>query len=419
MTYVEFFDKNAIENICTCLTDIPERVIFIGTDRDAMNAHIANYERVFKARGHNIEFICKTASKSNIDNAVRLLSGIVEEYEDVVFDITGGEKILALALGIVYEQHKDKNIQIHRVNINNNVVSDCDKDGKTVFKNLPNLTVEENIRIYGGDIVYGDIDDLNVTYVWDMTPEFEKDIESVWSVCKNNPKEWNIQAGIFEAICGAGECSADGLSYTAEIFKVSKYLSRGGIWFDTKQSIIKKLLKYDLLTKYSCSDEKVEISFKNEQVKKCITKAGQALEMKIYLTAKNLKDKEGNAVYEDAQNGVVIDWDGRFHDEETEHRFDTENEMDVMLMHGIVPVFVSCKNGKVSVDELYKLSTVAERFGGKYAKKVLAVTDFDMSGDAANYIAQRAADMRITVIDGVGKMSDERLCDELRTAWSR
>ena len=133
MTYIEFFDRTAIENVCICLTDIPERVIIIGNDMKELNRHIANYKRVFADRGYDIEFIPRTVSKSNLTHAVRLLSDIVETYDDCAFDITGGEKILTLALGIVYEQHKDKNIQIHRMNIHNNAISDCDKDGNTVF----------------------------------------------------------------------------------------------------------------------------------------------------------------------------------------------------------------------------------------------------------------------------------------------
>ena len=45
-----------------------------------------------------------------------------------------------------------------------------------------------------------------------------------------------------------------------------------------------------------------------------------------------------------------------------------ENEVDLILLHSTVPVFVSCKNRFVSSDELYKLDSVSRRFGGKYAK---------------------------------------------------
>ena len=45
-----------------------------------------------------------------------------------------------------------------------------------------------------------------------------------------------------------------------------------------------------------------------------------------------------------------------------------------MLMRGVIPVFVSCKNGAVDSNELYKLNTVADRFGSIYAKKIIAAT---------------------------------------------
>lgn len=113
-----------------------------------MKKHIANYQRVFSDRGQNIESLFETVSKSNLDAAVEVLSEIVETYDDCVFDITGGEEILTLALGIVYSKYSDKKIQIHRFNLRNNTVYDCDKDGTTIYKETPTLSIEENIRIY-------------------------------------------------------------------------------------------------------------------------------------------------------------------------------------------------------------------------------------------------------------------------------
>lgn len=416
MTYIEFFDKNAIENICACLIDTPQRVIFIGSSADEMNRHIANYKRVLGGRGHDIEMMVKSIDKRDFDGAVKLLTDIVETYENCVFDITGGEKMLILALGVVFERYKEKNIQIHSINVNNNVICDCDKNGKEVFRVIPAFTALENVRIYGGDIVYGDIDTTNVTYRWKLDEDFEKDIENIWKVCKYNPKEWNIQIGILDAVCGAGEASRDKLTYIAEISDINRFLSKSKSWFSVKEGIIRKLQMYGLVTEFYRDKKTVKIAFKNEQVKKCLTKAGQALEMKVLVCASNLTDKDGEHVYTDVQNGVVIDWDGKIR-KEGDSKCDTENEVDVMLMHGIVPVFVSCKNGKVTVDELYKLNTVAHRFGGKYAKKVLVATDLDMSGSVAKYILQRAEDMKITVIDNAAKMSEGELSEKLSSVW--
>ena len=48
------------------------------------------------------------------------------------------------------------------------------------------------------------------------------------------------------------------------------------------------------------------------------------------------------------------------------------NEIDVIALDGFVPVIVSCKCGnQANKDAIYELETVARRFGGKYARKML------------------------------------------------
>ena len=104
------------------------------------------------------------------------------------------------------------------------------------------------------------------------------------------------------------------------------------------------------------------------------------------------------------------------YDEVTENKYDTENEIDVMMMHGVVPVFISCKNGEFTADELYKLNTVAECFGGKYSKKVLVSTAIDtFKKNTKEYLKQRIKDMDIKLISNVQAMSDGELAKELKS----
>lgn len=417
MTYIEFFDKNASENIAACLTLAPERVIYIGDNAKVMKKHIANYQRVFTKRGHSISFFYKTVSKNNLENVVRLLSEIVETYDDCVFDVTGGEELLNLALGIVYSRYPDKNIQIHKFNLRNNTICDCDKDGTTIYRDAPALSVAENVRIYGGDIVYGAVDEGN-TYLWDLNEDFLEDIERIWNICKGNVRLWNMQIGILDTLERVGNRSEDGLTTTASRAALEDYLSRHKLKYKKAKGIISSLLKQGLLTWFWDEDDTVTASYKNPQVKKCLTIAGQALEMKMYTMARAAADKDGNPVYNDALNGVVIDWDGELHDEETEAVYDTENEIDVLLMHGVVPVFISCKNGMVTAEELYKLNTVAERFGGQYAKKVLVANALDSMGEAGNYLRQRAEDMNIRLLEKIQDLDDSELERKIRSFWS-
>lgn len=413
MTYVEFFDKCSIENIGSCLTRIPERVIFIGNDSKLMTKYIEYYSKVFSERGENIEFLFQTTSKSNADKAIRLLSEIVETYDDCVFDITGGNEILLFALGAVFAMHPEKNIQIHRINFQNGTLFDCDKDGKTIYEGFPMLSVDEHIRIYGGSVVYGNIDQ-GYTYMWDLNPLFLKDLDIIWDICRADVSRWNKQIGCFAAVEALGYVSNDGLTITVPQAVLEAQSSmQYHVYFE---EIVNKLLAKGLLKSYENSEEAgLKISYKNKRVKKFLTKAGLALEMKIFTAAKNTYDN-GAPVYNDALNGVVIDWDGVACSKKG--GYDTENEIDILLMHGTVPVFISCKNGAVTSDELYKLNTVAERFGGKYSKKVLIATALDPLDYVNQPLFQRAEDMDIKVITGIQNLDDNELKKKLKNLWN-
>lgn len=405
MTFVEFFDKAIIENIYACLVEIPDRVIMIGHNKDFMLKHKARYEKFFLDRGHRVEFICHSVSRSNLEKAVELLDEIVTQYEDCVFDITGGENILSVALGVVWERHKGKNIKIRRFNIAKS----------SVENGAPELTVEENIRVFGGDIVYSDINGED-TYLWDMSPDFRQDIEDMWAVCKMDARKWNTQIGVLEAADIIGQKNRNGLTVTADIHQVNDYLRRHRASYKKFEDIIGGLENKGLIADFWSDDDTFRITYKNHQVKKCLTKAGQVLEMKVFMTAKDLTDSDGKPVYNDVVNGVSIDWDGVFHDEETDGKYDTENEIDILMMHGMVPIFVSCKNGVVSADELYKLNTVAERFGGKYAKKALVVNSLK-DDDFSKYFCQRAKDMGISLLVNIQNMTQEQLERRVSTLW--
>ena len=82
-----------------------------------------------------------------------------------------------------------------------------------------------------------------------------------------------------------------------------------------------------------------------------------------------------------------------------------------------MPVFVSCKNGNMDPNELYKLETVAQRFGGKYARKVLIAPMVDDLGEKGDYIRARAADMDIRVVYNFDHMTYEEMKREMKCLW--
>ncbi len=417
MTYIEFFDKTAAENICTSLINPPDKVIFIGDSKKLMEKHAERYRELFIERGFVVDFEWKSVNKNNLQTIVRILCEIIEENDDCVFDLTGGDDLYLVAIGIVAERYKDKQLQMHRFNIRNGTVIDCDQDGKTITENGSlQMSIEENIRAYGGDIVYDNVKKKG-THRWDITPEFCRDIRRMWKICRKDVHLWNIQIGVLEIAKRLGQTSEEQLKITVPSEHLLNALSGKGTDYVLVKDILARLYKADLITEYSYDEELFTVGFKNLQVKRCLTKAGQALEMIIYISAIEAADNEGIPTYNDVLNGVCIDWDGEIHTESK--AYDTENEIDVMMMHGIVPVFVSCKNGSVDVNELYKLNSVAHRFGSKYAKKILVATALASATDFDEYFRQRASDMNIALVEGVQNMSEAELTKCVRGFWSR
>ena len=97
---------------------------------------------------------------------------------------------------------------------------------------------------------------------------------------------------------------------------------------------------------------------------------------------------------------------------------ETENEIDVLAMHGMIPVFISCKNGYVDIDELYKLNTVAQQFGSGYAKKVLIASSLNKETGFGDDLADRAEAMGIRVLaNETSSCTVDELAEKLKYLW--
>ena len=403
-TYVEFFDRTSVENICACLISTPKSVVLVGTDEKELNRVICIYEKMFEKRNRTVRFAKELLPNWNTEEIIKTLEKIRNEHENCIFGITGGEERVIYALGRLSERYGD--IQVHRVNIQDNEVYDCDMDGKTIEHGVPQLSVEENIRIYGGKIMYGDVHSER-TYTWDLEKDdFETDIQAMWEICRDYFRPWNKQTGAFKHMVEDGTTNEDGIVVTAK--------KPDGKSYYINEDVRKRLEEARLATIEIGTDKTYTVTYKNLQVKRCLTQEGLALELKVYLTAKRLGGE--TPIYNDVVNGVLIDWDGIPPKKEKEHA-NTKNEIDVLAMHNMIPIFISCKNRDyMEIDELYKLSTVADRFGGKYAKKVLVVRELK-DDKFRETLLQRAKDMEIEVIIGTDITNDDHLKDRLEKMW--
>jgi hypothetical protein len=265
MTYIEFFDKNATENIVACLAKAPEKVILVGNRREELIKQAELYESFFADRDKHIDFVPMPLDSKKLDSIVDALSKIVDEEPDCIFDLTGGEDLYLVAVGIISEKYKERHIQMHRFNIRNSTVEDCDRDGITVVtEGIPAITVRDNIRIYGGNIKYTNNVFSRGTYEWLMDGEFVEDIKRMWDICKTDVRKWNTQINVFQA---ASECAVDNeLSISISHSRLIRQLKNKE--YVEFKDIITALKKAGVITAYSSNETEFKITFKNPQVKK-------------------------------------------------------------------------------------------------------------------------------------------------------
>ncbi len=374
-TIIELFDTEQIENIVSCFALKPEKIIFLGFEirRDKRMALENFFDR------SKIKPVLEYAviHERSVLCAADRLREITDKNKECAIELTGGDEVIAAAIGIVAAE---RNIPIFRYDI---------KKGKTIgilnfsgppVASRPKMSVEEGIRLYGGSIISSENKKLS--------PALEKDVEELWRLYSENYGFWNRQMAVISGIEGR-EVNISPMTVNREI--------------------LRRLSEKGFIRGFRMTKNTVYFKFRDNRIRELFAKSGNLFEQYVFLAAKKAA-VNGERYFNDVLRGVCVVWDA-----ESRGGFDTTNEIDVIAMHGIVPIFISCKSGEVKKEALYELEAVAKKFGGRYAGKILAVTGSGQS-KSRQYLSRRAADMGITVIDSIDNKSVASLCRDLINA---
>lgn len=391
MTLIEFFDRSPIDNIIGTLLLRPEQVIFVGFSND-MNEQKKLYEELLRARGIRTEILVRNVNRNQLSETVEAFEEIVTTYPDCVFDLEGGDEIYLIAVGIIYERYK--NIRFQRINLLTDRVQDLDEKTKDPVIQGQDLSLEEYLGISGGEIVYTRNNCVK-TYDWRMDQALKNRIHVLWDICLQDIGRWNSTINTLDKV---GDLFQQKGKPTWRFFpdNARQALAEKGDRYYLNNHLMSRLANERYILDLIMNGDQVSFRFRDETVERILTNAGQILELWVAAVMMDIQDPKvrGKALYHDVKVGVHIDWNQN--DNDNTHQ--TVNEIDVLAMKKNVPVFISCKNGGFTVDELYKLQTVAKRFGGEYAIVVLVASHIDEDDHNAKYILTRANDMGIRVI---------------------
>lgn len=400
MTIIEFFDKEMLDNIIGTLIYEPERVVLLGRDLNKLQSIKSDMEAILAEKKIKTEILTQQVNTSDFSCITEKLNELIDTYPDCVFDLTGGEGLILVAMGAVSQKRK---ITMHTICPKRQKVKTI-KSGiqHTEWKNV-SLSPSQAVELFGGNLATG-LFGTEKLCKFKINETSVRDITAIWHICRNNPADWNTAIDSLSSIVDI-HGKKRGLSFTLpkNYFKQKKNTSHKVLCL---QNILSKLILTGIISEEITKDSRI-CTFKNFEMLEILTKSGNALELYTLLSVLKTQKSPGVPLVKSAVSGAVIDWKNPYVSYD-----DVINEIDVFAMSGVIPVFISCKNGGVDSNELYKLNTVAEKFGGKYAKKILVMTN----ANVRDSFIKRANAMDIKLIKNTNSLSLDEFIKKLENS---
>jgi hypothetical protein len=363
----EFLGDEPIENVITCMHFKMDKVVFFGY-YDTVSRQRENTEIFLRDFCNVPDVVFHVVSQKDIHSVENLMRREIERelaaQNRIYFDITGGESLILVSLGILSREYKTP---MHVYDIPSDKLIELEEDAaQCISKNVPAHTIpwdlDTYIRMWGGVInsrLHKGGKDVT-------DPASAEDVTRIWEVARTHWDDWNS----FSRFLRENFLPDGNLDVKKRAGEILRALQNADTNFKTPRqlnALLDVLEEAGVLLHVIHSDGQYAFRYKSREVKDCLWDGGSILELHTYLEEKQQCD--------DCRIGVHLDWDGIIHSRPGE---DVLNEIDVLTLKGNVPTFISCKSGKVigntALYAMYELETVADRFGGKYARKILKIT---------------------------------------------
>ncbi len=371
-TIVEIYDEEPIYNVLSVSEFKPTNAVYLGSqklkNKKARNRILSH----FRSTGINTKCFFYPTDMHSISSIIAELENIFSIFGDIAIDVTGGNETALIAIGMFV---RDRNVPLfgfdYRKGCYRNIFGFSIIDGT---ESKVGITVNSVLTLHGGAMKSHGHVSLD-----GLTKEAEEDIFNVWDIYAAHHREWNRTVSYLQHISKNLYDNELRINNSKGIILGEKSIA------SANRSIMDKLYDRGIIVNYKNNPKNISFKYKNQLMKSCLTDIGICLELYVYASA--IK----SSLFDDVQISVVIDWDGKLDD-----KINTINEIDVIITHGVVPLFVSCKSGIPTVIALNEIKMLAKRFGGALAKPVL-VTMSDVC-EKDKYLCRRAEDMNVTII---------------------
>ncbi len=382
-TLIELYDERPIENVLAAEMFRPEEVILVCPPEKASDTEWRQTIRDYFLH-RRVELTVSFVPVSLLDAAQirRELKKILKEHPDAAIDISGGTDATLFAAGaaagttpvFTYSHKRNTFFEIQHAPYAHSRPCTVRLDAASCF------------LMAGGVLLPGREDNAGLRDRLDQ-------IERAFAVYSRFRQIWPKQIQYFQRIS-----SVDDEGLRAEGGRTVK-ISNGGT-ATVSEDLLTALRDAGLIRDVELGPDRAAFRFADETVRFWLRDVGAVLENHVYSQCVKAD------VFDDVVLSAVVNWrsrDGR--------RDPVTNEIDVMAVRGVQPVFISCKTCDVKTEALNELAVLRDRFGGEDARALIVTSAGVTRGGSA--MRKRAAALGIEVVDW-GDLESGRLASVLR-----
>ena len=381
-TLIELYDERPIENVLATEMFLPEETIMLCSPEVISDKALKeSLNRYFKHRGCPVSLTVVPVSLLDAAKVEKQLRSILETHEDCAIDISGGTDASLFAAGaacgetpvFTYSRKKNSFFEIQNAPFARSLPCSVTLDAKSCF------------LMAGGTLLPGRENNEELRH---RLPQ----IDLLFAIFRKYRKVWRRQIGYIQEIS-----SPEPGMLRAEGPKTVK-VDHGRVTAD--EEMLRELSSVGLIRDLQIGADSISFAFPDEIVRFWLRDIGSVLELQVF-SACLAAD-----CFDDVVLSAVVNWEGG-----TTQRNAVTNEIDVVAVQGVQPIFISCKTSDIRTESLNELAVLRDRFGGKGSRAII-VTSAPATRNRA-LMRMRAAELNIEVIE-LGDLDKNRLIKRLK-----
>ena len=386
-TLIELYDERPLDNVLATEMFHPETTVYLCPPEIAQDKGLKEKLRAyFKARGcrTKIEFI--PVSMLDADKIAQAMRRVIQEYPDCALDIAGGTDASLFACGLVSAQ---EDLAVFTYSRKKNKFFDI--RGAAFSQNLPcpiRLNISDCFQMAGGSMLPGRMNNERLKNYLPIISDF-------YHLHQKYRAKWVSIITYIQRI-SRQEPGQDGL-FTAE---GPLSVRHNGRVLNAEQDVFRSLEKMGLIRDLRMDEENgIRFVFRDEEACFFLRDIGSVLELYTYKAAHDA------GIFQDVRLSVVVNWEGGIVNSRS-----VTNELDVVAVRGVMPVFISCKTSEIKTEALNELAILRDRFGSAVSRAIIVTS----AGSVRSVTRNRAYELGIEIIDQKDLQQEETFQERLR-----